>query len=234
MESAIGLATFQFNDKSKNEFIKFFKSKNFENLSVKEKKEFLIELKNSSYSIKNLYNLFALSYERLLKKDDSTFSNLDTLLSAFAEQFKNIQTEEFEKMISKRKSKCKKITAIELEKKAKLYADEHFADKDENGNWLSDEEMLSRAYIAGAKETQENEQLKQKDEEIKRKNDILEIQLNMNIRLIKITKEVFESLSRKESTYFGNGVIFDEATDNVVAFENLENDKTFTYWKVEK
>lgn len=72
------------------------------------------------------------------------------------------------------------------------------------------------------------------NEELKRKNDILEIQLNMNIRLIQITKEVFESLSKKESTYFVNGVIFDEATDNVVAFENLENGKTFTYWKVEK
>lgn len=72
------------------------------------------------------------------------------------------------------------------------------------------------------------------NEELKRKNDILEIQLNMNIRLIQITKEVFESLSKKESTYFVNGVIFDEATDNVVAFEHLENGKTFTYWKVEK
>ena len=114
MELAIGLATFQFNDESKNEFIKFFKSKNFENLSVKEKKDFLIELKNSNYSIKNLYNLFALSYERLLKKDDSTFSDLDTLLSVFAEEFKNIQTEEFEKMISKTKSKCEKITATKI------------------------------------------------------------------------------------------------------------------------
>ena len=72
------------------------------------------------------------------------------------------------------------------------------------------------------------------NEELKRKNDILEIQLNMNIRLIQITKEVFESLSNKESTYFVNGVIFDEATDNVVAFENLENGKTFTYWKVQE
>ena len=231
MESADSLATFQY-EVAKNEFIKFCKSKDFENLSVKEKKEVLVERINSSYFIKNLYNLFALSYERLLKKNDSAFSNLDTLMSVFAEEFKNIQTEEFEKRISK--IKCEKITAIELEKKAKLYADEHYADKDENGDWLSDEQMLSRAFIAGAKETQENEQLKQKDEELKRKNDILEIQLNMNIRLIQITKEVFESLSRKESTYFVNGVIFDEATDNVVAFENLENGKTFTYWKVEK
>lgn len=114
MEAAVGLDTFQLNDGSKNEFIKFFKSKNFENLSVKEKKEFLIELKNSSYFIKNLYNLFALSYERLLKKDDSTFSNLDTLMSVFAEEFKNIQMEEFENMLNKAKSKCGEITATKI------------------------------------------------------------------------------------------------------------------------
>lgn len=59
----------------------------------KKKKEFIIELKNTSYSLKDLYNLFALSYERLLKKDDSTFSDLDTLLSVFVEEFKNIQIE---------------------------------------------------------------------------------------------------------------------------------------------
>lgn len=106
MEAAVGLATFQFNDVVKNEFIKLLKSKNFENLSVKEKKEFIIELKNTSYSLINLYNLFALSYERLLQKDDSTFSNLDTLMSVFAEEFKNIQMEEFEKMLNKAKSKC--------------------------------------------------------------------------------------------------------------------------------
>lgn len=108
MEATVGLATYQFNDEVKNEFIKFFKSKDFENLSVKEKKEIMIELKNTSYSIKNLYNLFALSYERLLQKDDSTFSNLDTLMSVFAEEFKNIQMEKFAKRISKNKSKCKK------------------------------------------------------------------------------------------------------------------------------
>lgn len=114
MEAAIGLDTFQLNDEAKNEFIKFFKSKNFENLSVKEKKEFLVERKKSSYFIKNLYNLFALSYERLLRKDDSTFSDLDTLMTVFAEEFKNIQMEEFEKMISKAKSKCEKITATKI------------------------------------------------------------------------------------------------------------------------
>lgn len=44
------------------------------------------------------------------------------------------------------------MTEEELEKKAKLYADEHYADKDENGYWFSDEVMMSKAYIAGAKE----------------------------------------------------------------------------------
>lgn len=114
MEAAVGLVAYQFDDVVKNVFIEFLKSKDFENLSVKEKKEFMIELKNTSYSIKNLYNLFALSYERLLQKDDSTFSGLDTLLSVFTEEFKNIQTEEFEKMISTTKSKCEKKSMLKI------------------------------------------------------------------------------------------------------------------------
>lgn len=59
MEAVVGLATFQFDDESKNNLIKFLKSKDFENLSIKEKKEFLLELKKSSYLLKNLYTLFA-------------------------------------------------------------------------------------------------------------------------------------------------------------------------------
>lgn len=43
MEAAVGLATFQINDEVKNEVIKFLKSKDFENLSVKERKEFLLD-----------------------------------------------------------------------------------------------------------------------------------------------------------------------------------------------
>lgn len=55
----------------------------------------------------------------------------------------------------------------ELEKKAKLYADEHYDDTDEYGFWFSDVEMLRRAYIAGAKEMQEeNNQLKQQIEKL--------------------------------------------------------------------
>lgn len=114
MESVVGLATFQFDDESKNNLIKFLKSKDFENLSIKEKKEFLLELKKSSYLLKNLYTLFALSYERLLEKDDSTFSNLDTMMSVFVEEFNNIQMEELGKILEKSK-KCKKTTATELE-----------------------------------------------------------------------------------------------------------------------
>lgn len=136
MEAAVGLATFQLNDVVKNVLIKFLKSKDFENLSVKEKKEFMLELKNTSYSLKNLYNLFALSYERLLKKDDSTFSDLDTLLSAFAEEFKNIQMEEFENMISKNKSKCKRTTATELES--------YFAEQFKNIQTEEFEKMISK------------------------------------------------------------------------------------------
>lgn len=136
MEAAVGLAIFQFDDVVKNVFFEFFKSKDFENLSVKEKKEFMIELKNTSYSLKNLYNLFALSYERLLKKDDSTFSNLDTLMSVFVEEFKNIQMEEFVKRISKNKSKCKKTTAAELES--------YFAEQFKNIQTEEFEKMISK------------------------------------------------------------------------------------------
>jgi hypothetical protein len=33
--------------------------------------------------------------------------------------------------------------------KSREYADEHYADKDEDGNWLSDEAMLSKAWLHG-------------------------------------------------------------------------------------
>lgn len=44
------------------------------------------------------------------------------------------------------------MTDEELEKKAIFYAGEHCDEKDDDGFWLSDEEMLRRAFIAGAKE----------------------------------------------------------------------------------
>lgn len=106
MESADSLATLQYEVAKKN-LTNFCKSKDFENLSVKEKKEVLIERINSSYIIKNLYNLFALSYERLLQKDDSAFSDLDTLLSVFAEEFKKVQVENFEEFFKNASDKQK-------------------------------------------------------------------------------------------------------------------------------
>lgn len=135
MESVVGLATFQFDDESKNNLIKFLKSKDFENLSIKEKKEFLIELKKSSYLLKNLYTLFALSYERLLEKDDSTFSNLDTMMSVFVEEFNNIQMEELGNILEKSK-KCKKTTATELES--------YFAEQFKNIQTEEFEKMISK------------------------------------------------------------------------------------------
>lgn len=81
MELADSLATLQY-DVAKNEFIKFCKSKDFENLSVKEKKEFLIERKNSSYFIKNLYtnaNKIVFSTgETLIEKKDTLSLNFET------------------------------------------------------------------------------------------------------------------------------------------------------------
>nr|DAU19730.1 MAG TPA: hypothetical protein [Caudoviricetes sp.] len=135
MESIVGLATFQFDDESKNNLIKFLKSKDFENLSIKEKKEFLIELKKSSYLLKNLYTLFALSYERLLEKDDSTFSNLDTLMSVFIAEFNNIQMEELDNLLENSK-KCKKTTATELES--------YFAEQFKNIQTEEFEKMISK------------------------------------------------------------------------------------------
>lgn len=136
MESIVGLATFQFDDESKNNLIKFLKSKDFENLSIKEKKEFLLELKKSSYLLKNLYTLFALSYERLLEKDDLTFSNLDTMMSVFVEEFNNIQMEELGNILEKSK-KCKKTTATELES--------YFAEQFKNIQTEEFEEFLKNA-----------------------------------------------------------------------------------------
>ena len=135
MESIVGLATFQFDDESKNNYIKFLKSKDFENLSIKGKKEFLIELKKSSYLLKNLYTLFALSYERLLEKDVSTFSNLDTLMSVFVAEFNNIQMEELGNLLENSK-KCKKTTATELEA--------YFAEQFKNVQTEEFEKMISK------------------------------------------------------------------------------------------
>lgn len=46
-----------------------------------------------------------------------------------------------------------------------------------------------------------------------------------------ITKTEYVEISDKETTYFVNGCIFDEETDNLLAFEKLQ-DETFTYWQV--
>ena len=48
-----------------------------------------------------------------------------------------------------------------------------------------------------------------------------------------ITKAEFIEISNTYDTYFQNGVIFSDLTDNVIAFENLEGEN-FTYWKIER
>lgn len=50
--------------------------------------------------------------------------------------------------------------------------------------------------------------------------------------LVRISKAEFERLSNCEETYFQNSCIFEEATDNLVAFINIYGDIS-TYWKVE-
>lgn len=49
--------------------------------------------------------------------------------------------------------------------------------------------------------------------------------------IIEISKIEFQKISENDKTYFLNGVIFENATDNVVALEQL-NGENFTYWKV--
>lgn len=52
----------------------------------------------------------------------------------------------------------------------------------------------------------------------------------MEIR--EITKDEFQKISKAEKTYFQNGVIFDERNDNLIAFERLEENNTFSFWVV--
>lgn len=53
------------------------------------------------------------------------------------------------------------------------------------------------------------------------------------MKLKEIIKTEFIEMSNLSDTYFQNGVIFDDLTDNVIAFENIEGEK-FTYWEVER
>lgn len=104
----------------------------------------MIELKKSSYLLKNLYTLFALSYERLLEKDDSTFSNLDTLMSVFVAEFNNIQMEELGNLLENSK-KCKKTTATELEA--------YFAEQFKNVQTEEFEKMINKTKVNAKKIT---------------------------------------------------------------------------------
>lgn len=53
------------------------------------------------------------------------------------------------------------------------------------------------------------------------------------MKLKEITKAEFIEISNTYDTYFQNGVIFSDLTDNVIAFENLEGEN-LTYWEVER
>lgn len=52
------------------------------------------------------------------------------------------------------------------------------------------------------------------------------------MKVKRITKKEYQEISELKDTYFLNSVVFDEKNDNVLAFENLEADNTFSYWKV--
>lgn len=49
--------------------------------------------------------------------------------------------------------------------------------------------------------------------------------------IVEISKIEIQKISENDKTYFLNGVVFENATDNVVAFEQLIGEN-FTYWKV--
>lgn len=52
------------------------------------------------------------------------------------------------------------------------------------------------------------------------------------MKIREITKDEFQKISEAEKTYFQNGVVFDERTDNLIAFEKLEENNTFSFWVV--
>lgn len=52
------------------------------------------------------------------------------------------------------------------------------------------------------------------------------------MKIIEITREEFKFINKKKSIYFQNGVLFNDDTDNVVAFERYESDQT-SYYKVD-
>lgn len=56
----------------------------------------------------------------------------------------------------------------------------------------------------------------------------------MVLIVVEINKSEFQALSDSGSTYFQNGVIFDNNNDDVIAFEktDFENNDALTYWKV--
>ena len=56
----------------------------------------------------------------------------------------------------------------------------------------------------------------------------------MVLIVVEISRSEFLTLSNLSSTYFQNGVIFDNDNDDVIAFEKMDfgNNNALTYWKV--
>lgn len=55
----------------------------------------------------------------------------------------------------------------------------------------------------------------------------------MKLSLVEITKSEFDKISEQEENYFQNSCVFNEDTDNLIAFMDLYDNK-FSYWKVVK
>lgn len=50
--------------------------------------------------------------------------------------------------------------------------------------------------------------------------------------IIEITEQEFWKLSKLKDTYFQNGCIFLKENDNLLAFQIIKEDNTFTYWEL--
>lgn len=54
----------------------------------------------------------------------------------------------------------------------------------------------------------------------------------MSITGTEITRAEFDAISEKEGTFFANGCVFDEETENALALSDLLVDGTYRYYKL--
>ena len=61
---------------------------------------------------------------------------------------------------------------------------------------------------------------------------------NVKLSLVEITKDVFDEISNQDGNYFQNSCIFDDDTDNLLSFMDLDfsfyGDNNFHYFRIDK